>query len=285
MNRPISGRTLVAGVTGHPVRHSLSPLIHNAWLSASGMDGVYVAFEPGESRFGSFVTGLRGGVIQGLNVTAPFKAAALQLADTRSVRAERAGSANLLIFNGDGSIHADNTDGEGLLWAFRQAVADFDASVGPVVVLGAGGAARGAVAGFLDAGAPSVRVVNRSMERASALVSQLGAGVMALDPTRMAEALDGAAVVINATPQGLHGEEGPDLPFKLMRPGCLVMDMVYRPLRTEFLRNAESFGFRTVDGLGMLIGQAIPSFQALFGAPPPSIEVRSLALAALGDSQ
>ncbi|HSZ52954.1 MAG TPA: shikimate dehydrogenase, partial [Caulobacteraceae bacterium] len=126
MSGRISGATLVAGVVGAPVRHSLSPLIHNAWLEASGVDGVYVAFSPPASGFAAFCQGLRGGAIRGLNVTAPFKEEALALADEPTPRAVAAGSANLLLFEGDGRIRADSTDGRGLLQAFAEQAAGFD---------------------------------------------------------------------------------------------------------------------------------------------------------------
>ena len=161
MSRPITGASLVAGVVGRPVRHSLSPLIHNAWLAGSGIDGVYVPFSPRESGFGALVEGLRGGALRGLNVTLPFKAEALALADEASAAARAAGAANLLVFAEDGAVHADNTDGIGLLSALK-AQAGFAPSAADIVVLGAGGAAQGAVAALLAAGADRVRLVNRT---------------------------------------------------------------------------------------------------------------------------
>jgi shikimate dehydrogenase len=278
---PISATTVVAGVAGDPVRHSLSPMIHNAWIAESGLDAVYVAFEPRADGFARFALGLRGGVIRGLNVTAPFKEAALALADRASERSRRAGSANLLVFETDGTILADNTDGEGLLDAFRGQLGGFDPAAGPVVIVGAGGAARGAAAALLDAGAPEVRLVNRSRERAEALARRLGARTRPFAGEEVGNALAGAHAVINATPLGLGGGEGPDLPLEAAPPDCVVMDMVYRPLRTRLLERAAAAGLATVDGLGMLIGQAAPSFATLFGRPPPPLDIRSRVVAAL----
>jgi len=277
----ISARTIVAGVVGAPVQHSLSPLIHNAWLGASAVDGVYVAFGPLEDRFGAFVEGLRGGVIRGLNVTVPFKGEALAAADEVSDRAGQAGAANLLLFEADGRIVADNTDGVGLMEAFAAQAPGFDAQAGPAVVFGAGGAARGAVAAFLDAGAPEIRIVNRTRARADELAEMAPNVVVARNAS---EALDCAACVVNATTLGLGGGDGPAAPFDMASDGAVVMDMVYRPLRTPFLNAAAHRGLRTVDGLAMLIGQAGPSFEALFGAAPPPIDVRTLALHALGEA-
>jgi len=278
----ISGTTTVAGVVGAPVRHSLSPLIHNAWIEAAGVDGVYVALAPTAEHFPKLLDGLRGGALRGLNVTLPFKEAALAAADRASERARRAGAANLLVFESDGTISADNTDGEGLLWAFSEQAPNLDITARPVVVLGAGGAARGAVAALLDAGAPEVRIVNRTLARAEAIARAVGGPVTVHEWGGLREAMTASSVVINATSLGLAGKDPLAVSFDGLQAGAVVMDMVYRPLRTAFLARAASEGFTTVDGLAMLIGQAAPSFKAFFGqTPPTSVDVRRLALAAL----
>ncbi len=277
--KAISALTVVAGVAGSPVRHSLSPLLHNAWLAAAGIDGVYVAFSPPAQGFTAFANGLRGGAIAGLNVTVPFKEEALALADQVSARAAATGAANLLLFAADGTVSADNTDGQGLLAAFDIQAPGFDPAAGPAVVFGAGGAARGAAAAFLAAGAPQVWIVNRTAERARAVSQALGPRTtVVLDP---AKALEDANAVINATTLGLGGGQGPAADFTAAPDGCVVMDMVYKPLRTEFLARAAARGLRTVDGLEMLIGQARPSFEAFYGAVPPDIDVRALVLNSL----
>ena len=278
----ISGTTTVAGVVGAPVRHSLSPLIHNAWIEAAGVDGVYVVLAPTAEHFPKLLDGLRGGALRGLNVTLPFKEAALAAADRASERARRAGAANLLVFESDGTISADNTDGEGLLWAFSEQAPNLDITARPVVVLGAGGAARGAVAALLDAGAPEVRIVNRTLARAEAIAEAVGGPVTVHEWGGLREAMTASSVVINATSLGLAGKDPLAVSFDGLQAGAVVMDMVYRPLRTAFLARAASEGFTTVDGLAMLIGQAAPSFKAFFGqTPPTSVDVRRLALAAL----
>jgi shikimate dehydrogenase len=281
----ISGATLLTGVIGAPIRHSLSPLIQNAWIRAAGLDAVYVALSPKPDRVGPLIDSLRGGAIRGLNVTLPFKETALSCADQASARAVRAGAANLLLFEPDGPIRADNTDGQGLLAALAQQAPTLDVASRPVVVLGAGGAARGAVAALLDAGAPEVRVVNRTLERAHALAEALGDRVTVHEWGALREALTTASAVINATSLGLSGKEPLAVSFDGLQAGAVVMDMVYRPLRTAFLSRAASDGFVTVDGLAMLIGQAAPSFEAFFGqAPPKAVDVRALALAALEEA-
>jgi len=277
----VSATTLVAGVAGAPISHSLSPLIHNAWIAAAGIDAVYVGFAPPLDGFTRFALGLRGGVVRGLNVTAPFKEEALTLADRPSDRARRAGAANLLIFEADGTIGADNTDGEGLLAAFAAQAPGFDPAAGPAVILGAGGAAMGAAAAFLDAGAPALRIVGRTAARARALASALGEVVQAFAVEDASRALADAAAIVNATPLGSNDGDQLAIPLAAAPADVVVVDMVYRPLDTALLRQARARGSRTVDGLAMLIGQATPSFALLFGRRAPALDVRRLALAAL----
>jgi len=285
MSSTLTGAAVVAGVCGAPVKHSMSPVIHNAWIAAAGLDATYVPFAPAEDRFEAFVDGLRGGAIRGLNVTIPFKERALAAADTASDLARMAGAANLLIFEADGTIRADNTDGPGLLSAIAAQAPGFDLGAAPVVILGAGGAARGAVAALLLAGAPQVRIVNRTLARAQELVAAFGEKTLAADEADLPWLLADAGLVINATSLGLGGGQGPAAPLDLTPAEAVVMDMVYKPLRTEFLRRAEALGRRTVDGLEMLLRQAVPSFEAFYGqVPPASVDVRGLALNLLGEA-
>jgi shikimate dehydrogenase len=282
MNRIITGATRVAGVIGRPVRHSLSPILHNAWLAAAGFDGIYVALSPAPEHLASFIDGQRGGGLAGLNVTLPYKEQALALADRSSDRAQRAGAANLLVFEDDGSVFADNTDGWGLLAAFAIQAPGFEPSAAPVVILGAGGAARGAAAALAAAGSPEVRLVNRTHARAEEIAANLGATAKAFALDQLSEAFAGAGALINATTLGLEGGAPLDLNLTHLPPSAVVMDMVYRPLLTPLLVQARARGLAIVDGLEMLIRQAEPSFEAFFGRPPPpDVDVRALALAAL----
>jgi len=279
----ITAKTIVAGVVGQPISHSLSPVLHNAWLAAAGIDGVYVALAPTAEGFGSFVEGQRGGhAIRGVNVTVPFKEAALAAADEASARARLAGAANLLVFDTDGKIRADNTDGLGLLGAFEAQAPGFDPAAGPVAVLGAGGAARGAVAALLLAGAPEVRVLNRTLAKARDLAIDLGAKVTPAALAAAGAQFAGVTAVINATAAGMTPGQGLDVPIEATPPNAVVMDMFYKPLETAFLQQAKALGRRTVDGLEMLVRQAIPSFEAFYGvAPPADVDARGLALKVL----
>jgi shikimate dehydrogenase len=277
----LTGAARIAGVVGAPVTHSLSPLIHNAWLQAAGIDGAYVPFACPPDRFEAFASGLRGGIVRGLNVTIPFKEAALAMADEAEALARLAGAANLLQFEADGRILARNTDGPGMLGAIAAQAPGFDVSGGPAVILGAGGAARGAAAALKLAGAPRVLIVNRTRQRAETLAADLGVEAAADADAAVAT----AGLIVNATALGLGGGEGPVVDLTLAPAGCVVMDMVYKPLDTEFLRRARAAGLACVDGLEMLIRQAAPSFEAFFGRPPPeTVDVRALALDALGET-
>ncbi len=272
--QPISGRTAITGVVGAPVRHSLSPLLHSAWIAAAGLDAAYIPLPVPVDDFAAFLAGIRG-VLRGVNVTAPFKEQAFALADSRDAAAERCGSANLLLFEG-GRVHACSTDGEGLMAALAGGTASPRAS-DLALILGAGGAARAAAATLIDSGY-AVAVAARRPDAALALAAAIG-GVTAVAWTHLAPAFAEAGLLINATSAPPAAEL--DLPWDAVRTSATALDMTYRPLRTRFLTDAEAAGLRTVDGLAMLIGQARPSFQALFGRPPPDLDVRALALAEL----
>jgi shikimate dehydrogenase len=277
MTPKLTGKTAVAGVAGSPIAHSLSPLIHNAWIAAAGIDAVYVPFSPLPDAFHRFAEGLRGGSVRGLNVTLPFKEAALSVAEEVSQRAGLAGAANLLIFNEDGTITADNVDGLGLLAAFAAQAPGFDPMSGPVVVIGAGGAARGAAAAFVQAGSPEIRIINRTLARAEMIAGTLGKHVSAYPLDQAAAAFSGAVAVVNATSAGIASEDALDLPLEATPEYAVLMDMTYRPLVTPYLTRARALRRRTVDGLAMLILQAGPSFESFFGrTPPPEVDVRAL---------
>jgi shikimate dehydrogenase len=263
--------TLVAGVAGQPIAHSLSPAIQTAWITAAGIDARYEAFAPADAEaFTALVEEVRRGALGGLNVTAPYKEQALALADAASGPARACGSANLLVFKG-GAVRADSTDGAGLMAALAEQAPALDPAGRTVVVLGAGGAARAAAAALKMAGA-RVGVLNRTETRAHALADDLGVEVASTDW------LGEAALVVNAA------TVAPALDVHGLRGDAVLMDMTYRPLLTPFLAAGRARGLTTVDGLTMLIGQARPSFEALFGVAPPDIDVRAAALAAMGEA-
>lgn len=259
---------LRTGVVGDPIAHSLSPTIHTAWIAGAGLDAEYGSFHaPDVAAFDQLLQRGREGGLRGLNVTAPYKRLALERADAASASAQRCGSANLLIFEA-GGLFADSTDGAGLLAALAEQAPSMRLPGSSVVVLGAGGAARAAVAALRQAGA-QVSVLNRTVETAQQLASDLDVLVAA------PETLVQADLVVNAL------SVPPQIDVARLRPDAVLMDMTYRPLVTGFLAAGRARGLVSVDGLAMLIGQARPSFEALFGTPPPPIDVRRAALAAL----
>ena len=263
--------TLRAGVAGQPISHSLSPLIHGLWIKAAGLDATYEAFGPADAAgFAELVAKGRAGGLRGLNVTAPFKEQALSLADEVSAMARACGSANLVVFS-DGRLSADSTDGEGLMAALTEQAPAFGPEGSAVVVLGAGGAARAAVAALKAAGA-DVSVLNRTVARAEALAADLGAMVAGPDAVR------DAALIVNAL------SAPPEINIAALRSDAVLMDMTYKPLITPFLAAGRARGLTVVDGLAMLIGQARPSFEALFGVAPPPVDVRAAVLRALGET-
>ena len=278
----ITGAAMLAALVGRPVRQSLSPLIHNAWIAAAGLDAVYVPIELAEDSFEGFVAAARGGNIRGVNVTMPFKERAFALADRRDAAAESAGAANLLLF-GD-TLEARNTDGAGLLEALARQAPQLTLDGARVVLLGAGGGAQGAAAALLAAGVATLQVVNRTPDRAEALAGRLGPNARALAWDHLPDALAGADLVVNATSAGMGGASPLELPWDGAPDAAVAMDMVYKPLETAFLAGARRRGLAVVDGLEMLIGQARPTFAALFGRPAPEeVDVRALALKALGE--
>ena len=259
-----------AGVAGKPIAHSLSPVIHSAWIAALGLDAAYGRFEPEDGAdFARLAERVRAGELAGINVTAPYKGDALAAADDVRPRAAACGSVNLLYRRGDRLI-GDSTDGEGLMGALAEQAPGLDVAGRTVVMLGAGGAARAAVQALNEAGA-RVRIVNRTRDKAQALAAELGGAA-----ADWAEAAPEAVLVVNAL------SAPPQVDLALLPDGAVLMDMTYKPLETAFLAAGRARGLIGVDGLAMLIGQARPSFQAIFGQTPPvDVDVRTVCLKTL----
>lgn len=276
--------TILAGVVGSPAKHSLSPLIHGAWLKAAGIDGRYGLYDLRADEFPAFLAQAKADGLRGVNVTLPFKEQALAAATSPTPDALLAGAANLLVFE-DGGIFAHNTDGYGLLAALEEQAPNLSLNKNKVVVLGAGGAARGAVAALTATGAEVV-VVNRTRAKADTLVAEITGAAphsVKLYSSAYAAAIEGAALIVNATSAGLSGQNDGGFDLSGAPKSCVVMDMVYKPLETPLLAQARRLGMTTVDGLAMLIGQARPSFEAFFGeAPHADVDVRGLCLETLG---
>ncbi len=261
-------RIPLAGVIGSPVGHSLSPRLHGHWLRSYGIAGHYIPLEVAPEDLANVLQTLPRMGFVGVNVTIPHKEAALSLANLVTDRAALIGAANTLIFNEDGRIHADNTDGHGFLANLRQNASGWKAQDGPAAVFGAGGAARAIVTALLDAGAPEIRLTNRTRGRAEALRSEFGPKITVHDWVHAGPMLAGAATVVNTTSLGMVGKPEFKLSLDAIDPDAVVNDLVYAPLRTPFLEQAAARGCRTVDGLGMLLHQAAPGFERWFGLRP-----------------
>lgn len=267
----ITGAAVTGGIAGNPVAHSLSPIIHNAWLEAGGIDAAYLPFAPRDAAgFDALVAAGRAGLLAGLNVTAPFKEQAFALADEATAAARLTRSANILRFV-EGRVLADSSDGIGLMRGLAEQAPGLDLAGRAVVLLGAGGAARAGAGALVEAGA-EVRIVNRSRDRAAALAADLGPAVRVMAGEAAAE---GAALVVNAL------SVPPEFDLSRLPAEAVVMDMTYKPLDTAFLKAARARDLATVDGLSMLIGQAAPSFEAIFGRAPPPLDLRALLTAHL----
>jgi shikimate dehydrogenase len=255
----------LAGVMGWPIAHSRSPALHGRWLARHGLRGFYVPLAVRPERFEQAFRALGALGFRGANVTAPHKEAALRLADDASPFARRVGAANTLILRGD-RVFADNTDGFGFLENLREGAPGWNPAAGPALLLGAGGAARGVAAALLDAGVPELRLSNRTRSRAEALADILGSRVTVVDWAEATAAAAGAALLVNTASPG--DDPGRAFDFSAAEPGAVATDIVYVPLVTPFLAAAAARGLRTVDGLGMLLHQARPGFEAWFGVRP-----------------
>lgn len=258
----------LAGVIGSPVAHSRSPKLHAHWLKVNGLSGHYIPMDIAATDLPQVLQMLPRMGFVGVNITVPHKEKALDLAASVSDRAALIGAANMLTFREDGTIHADNTDGYGFITNLQQAAPDWNPKTGPAAVLGAGGAARAVVAALIEAGAPEIVISNRTRVRAEALADHFGKRVRVVDWVQAGNMFDDAVTVVNTTALGMIGKPPLHVPLDGLRKGTLVTDLVYVPLKTAFLTEAEEMGCITVDGLGMLLHQAVPAFERWFGTRP-----------------
>ncbi|MEE8252423.1 MAG: shikimate dehydrogenase [Hyphomicrobium sp.] len=265
-----------ACVIGWPVEHSRSPLLHGYWLKKYGIDGGYTKRAVAPEAVADFLRSLRANGYVGCNVTVPHKAAAFSVADEREDSANAVSAANTLWLS-DGKLVAANTDTYGYMTNLSQQAPGWDRRDAPVSILGAGGAARAIVFGFLDAGVSEIRVFNRTRARAETLAQQFGSCVKVFDWSQREAGSRDSAVLVNTTTIGMNGAGTLDLDLAGFDPECVVSDIVYVPLETELLRKAKSQGLRTVDGLGMLLHQGVPGFEKWFGVRPEvTDELRNL---------
>lgn len=261
-----------AFVAGHPIAHSRSPLIHGHWLAEHGIDGSYERVDVAPADFPAFLRGLPESGFAGGNVTIPHKEAAFALADTLTERAQRIGAVNTVVVGGDGRIHGDNTDAPGFCAHLDQSLGADWPSRGEAVILGAGGAARAIVVGLAERGVSRIRVANRTPARAEAVAALAPGIALPLAWDELPAALEGAGLLVNTTSLGMKGQPPLAIDLAPLPAGAAVADIVYAPLETDLLAAARRRGLDAVDGLGMLLHQAVPGFEAWFGTRPEVTE-------------
>lgn len=269
-----------AFVIGHPIKHSRSPIIHNHWLKVHGLPGHYEKIDVAPEALADFLRGMEASGFVGGNVTIPHKEAVMALCDEVSETARALGAVNTL-WRRDGRLHGDNTDGLGFVANLDQSAPGWDRTGCDVLVLGAGGASRGILYSLLQR--PEVAricVANRTLARAEELARLFGPRVVALPWEEAQAAIRAADVIINTTSLGMAGQPPLELTMEGARPHAVVADIVYVPLETPILARARAQGLRTVDGLGMLLHQAVPGFARWFGTTPTvTEELRALVVA------
>lgn len=258
----------LAGVIGSPVGHSKSPALFRYWLERYRVRGHYVPIDVTQMDLRQVLGTMPMMGFVGANVTIPHKEAVLKIADIVTDRAALIGAANTLIFRKDGRIHADNTDGAGFVANLRQHAPDWAPQSAPAAVIGGGGAARAVIAALIEVGVPEIRLANRTRLRAEGLRSDFGAKVSVYDWVQAGNMMEDCATVVNATSLGMQGKPEFRVPLDALKPGTVVNDLVYTPLRTHLLDEAEARGCIAVDGLGMLLHQAAPGFERWFGTRP-----------------
>lgn len=262
-------RYVLAGVMGWPVAHTRSPAIHNHWIAHYGLKGAYVQLPVMPQRLEAAVRGLPALGFAGCNVTVPHKVNAMRLVDELNPAAQRIAAINTIVVLPDGRLMGMNNDGVGYIQSLRDQDPGWRADRGPVLVLGAGGAARAIVVSLLDEGAPEVRLANRTPERALELAQALAdPRLNVLDWSQRNEAMDGVHLLVNTTTQGMHGQPALDVRLDALPSQAWVSDAIYIPQETPLLSDARQRGLVTVNGLGMLLNQARPAFHAWFGVMP-----------------
>jgi shikimate dehydrogenase len=262
-----TGTILRAGVVGHPVKHSRSPIIHGYWLEQFGINGRYDRYDVKPEDFSHFVKTLSEQGLQGVNVTIPHKEAAFLALDEATDRARRLKAANTLWFE-NGKLWGDNTDSIGFLANLDQGHPGWDINAKSALILGAGGAARAIIAGLQERNIEKITIVNRTRERAEELALMSGGQVAIAEWSKLSFQLESADLVVNTTSLGMSGQPDLDLSLDPLCRNALVTDIVYVPLETNLLKQARLRGNPVVDGLGMLLHQAVPGFEHWFGKRP-----------------
>ncbi len=261
-------RFVLAGVMGWPVAHTRSPAIHNHWIAKHGLKGAYVQLPVQPEKLEAAIRGLPALGFAGCNITLPHKVNAMKLMDELTPAARHMAAINTIVVRPDGSLLGANNDGSGYIQSLRDANPAWRGDAGSALILGAGGAARAIVVGLLEEGAPEVRIANRTPERAQALANAFGPRVKVISWSERNDAMADVKLLVNTTTQGMHGQADLDVHLDALPASAMVSDAIYIPLETPLLEQARKRGHLTVNGLGMLLNQAVPAFEAWFGVRP-----------------
>jgi shikimate dehydrogenase len=270
-------RFLLAGVMGWPVMHSRSPMIHNYWFQQHGLAGTYVPLAIKPEGLAAALRSLHPLGFAGCNVTIPHKQEAMKIVDEVDAAARRIGALSCVVARPDGSLAGGNNDAFGFIRNLKQEQPGWRPDTGPVVVIGAGGGARAVCYGLAQEGAKEIRLVNRTFARARGIAGEFGGPIKALPWEQRNDVLEGAAMVVNATSQGMVGQPALDIRLDKLPKSAVAADIVYIPLETPFLAAARQRGNRTVNGLGMLLHQGPLAWKVWFGIEPQvTPELRAL---------
>jgi shikimate dehydrogenase len=272
-----SDRFLLAGVMGWPVTHSRSPMMHNYWFTKHGLAGTYVPLAIRPENLTAALRGLPPLGFAGVNVTIPHKQEAMKIIDEVDALARSIGAVSCIVVRPDGSLAGTNNDCYGFIHAVKQEQPGWRADAGPIVVIGAGGGSRAVCYGLAREGAREIRLVNRTLDRAREIEREFGAPIKALRWEDRHDALEGAAMVVNTTSQGMVGNPALEIRLDKLPKSALAADIIYIPLETPFLAAARARGNRTINGLGMLLNQGRPAWKAWFGIEPEvTAELRAM---------
>ena len=264
----IESAPYLAGVIGHPISHSKSPKLHNYWLKKYKINGFYVPFSITTEKLKNSIKGLIDLGFKGVNVTIPHKTNVLTYADSITDRASLIGAANTLFFSKNGKIHADNTDGYGFIQNVIDEIPDFDFYDKTAIIYGAGGSSRAIASALISNGIKEVGITNRTRSKAQIISENLGAKVSVVDWRNAPEMVGQVDIIINATSMGMVGQPDFSQPISRAKKTALVVDIVYNPLVTDLLKEAQKLNLKTVGGIGMLINQAVPGFEHWFQKTP-----------------
>ena len=264
----MAGNFILAGVMGWPVAQSRSPILHNYWIEKYNLNGRYVPLAVRPERLADAIRGLPALGFRGCNLTMPHKQYAMTMVDDLTDTAKRIGAVNCIVVGEDGKLSGTNNDGNGYVLSVQEVVPQWKPSDGPIAMLGAGGAARAIIVALLERGASEIRLINRTFDKAERLAKDFGSAIKAIAWDKRGDAIADVALLTNATNQGMTGHPPLEISLDKLSSKTLVSDLVYVPPETPLLTAAKARGNVTIGGLGMLLHQARPAFQAWFDVMP-----------------